>query len=328
MTTTPGTMSPEQVLAMAAIEKAKAEGKGPALTEGPAAGPILLPGESTTNKPGERTMDPLQNPGAAQAMANEMMGKGDENKPIAINRPPVDTIELPGGWIDRTGTLHKTARIRELNGADEEELARPYQKTAAQFVDTVVSRCTVDIGGQKVGNNELRQMLIGDRDAILIGVRILTFGSHMHVPVQCPTCRHEFTIDLDLESDIDTKELPDNEGGDPRSRTRELTLPRGQIVKVNLIDGAAQLAAYGDLGEELNRVERESLLLRECVYSINDEPVSNLAEIKKLSANDRREILKFLNENACGPQWGRVEQECPNCQAKFDLPLSLVALFL
>jgi hypothetical protein len=171
-------------------------------------------------------------------------------------------------------------------------------------------------------------MLIGDRDAIVIGVRILTFGSHMHVPVICPTCRYDFTIDLDLESDIDTKELPDNKGGDPRSRVREFTLPRGQVVKVNLIDGAAQLAAYGDIGEELNNRERESLLIRECVYSINDEPVSSLAEIKKLSANDRREILKFLDENACGPQWGRVEQECPNCQAKFDLPLSLVALFL
>lgn len=312
--TTPGTgavMTPEEVLKMARDQKSRAadDSKAP---------PVDIP---LTSAPTYKAVDPYTDPTGAQALANQAMGKVPDAI-ILPPRPPVDEIELSGGWIDRAGNLHKKVRIREMNGTDEEELAKPYQRTSVGFSDTIVKRCTVSIDGNTPEPRHLDQLLIGDRDAIVIGVRILTFGPTIEVPVTCRWCAHQFDILLDLEKDITTKELP----GDPKQRTRELILPRGEIAKVNLMDGAAQMAAYG--GGDMNDAERTSVMLKECVYSINDDMVTSIEQIKRLGSGTRRALITFIEENSCGPQWMGVKQECPNCQKSEDLPLSLVALFL
>jgi len=250
------------------------------------------------------------------------MGKGPES-PIIAPRPPVDELELPCGWFDRDGKLNKKLRIREMNGADEEELAKPYQRSVVAFIDTIVKRCVVDMAGFPPDPRKLDELLIGDRDAIVIGVRVLTFGPTMDVPVRCPNCEHLFTVELDLTKDIKTQVLP----GDAKQRTRDVKLPRGEIAKVNLMNGATQKAAY-DTTEDINDSERTSIMLKECVYSIDGQEIMSIEQIRKLGSGSRRALVKFLEENTCGPRWTEVAQECPNCQATNPLTLSLVALFL
>lgn len=266
-------------------------------------------------------MDPRADP----ERANELLNKatGQDEAPIIAPRPPVDEFELTAGWLDRDGVLHKRVRVRELTGEDEEELARPYQRTVAKYIDTIISRCVVDMAGTKPTPELLGGLLLGDRDAIVLQVRVLTFGNNVEMPVPCPHCEHEFRINLDIQGDISVKELP----GDPTDRQRKVELPSGGTALVNLMTGFAQLAAYDAPPQETNQAERDTIIMHSCVYSINGEPVTTMNQIRKLGAGDRRAIIRFLDENTCGPQWQGVMQECPNCQASFPITLSLVALF-
>jgi hypothetical protein len=49
----------------------------------------------------------------------------DENEiEITTDVPPSNIVELPGGFILNSGELAKFVEVRELNGADEEELSK------------------------------------------------------------------------------------------------------------------------------------------------------------------------------------------------------------
>lgn len=266
-------------------------------------------------------MDPRADPERAQELLDKATGK--DEAPIIAPRPPVDEFELTAGWLDRDGVLHKRVRVRELNGEDEEELARPYQRTIAKYVDTIINRCVVDMAGTTPTPSLTGDLLLGDRDAIVLQVRALTFGNTVEMPLQCPHCQFEFRINLDIEKDIPVKELP----GRPEDRQRNVELPSGKTALVNLMTGHVQLAAYDAPAQETNQAERESIILRECVYSIGGVPITSIDQVRKLGVGDRRALIRFLDENTCGPQWQGVTQECPDCRASFPIPLSLVALF-
>lgn len=269
------------------------------------------------------TVDPRINPEEANRLGDLAMGKRDDT-PLVAPRPPNDELELPCGWLDREGNLHKTIRIREMNGSDEEELAKPYQRTVARFIDTIVNRCVVDMGGTPE-KRQLDQLLLGDRDAIVLGVRALTYGNLIDIPVVCPNCRHDFTVELNLASDIAVKELP----GDPKQRQREVKLTRGGVAVVNLMTGESQLHAYdGPDVDNQSDAESISLILRECVFSIRDEPITTLKQCQDMPSQTRRDIITFLNQNTCGPKWQEVQQECPECLVNNPLPLNLPGLFL
>lgn len=266
-------------------------------------------------------VDPQANPALAQTLANQAMAPEPE-APLIPPRPPKDVFELPAGWVDNTGTLHKDVRVREMNGYDEEELARPSIKSVIDFIDLIIKRCTVDIGGERPEARIMDDLLIGDRDAVLIAVRVATFGNEFSMPVVCREvdCGEQYEVKVDIAKDIDVKELP----GDPTQRMRPCILADGREVQVRLMTGAAQRAAYGN---DFNDAQQASIMLLECIYSIGGEPVHSIDQIKKLGTNERRQIIKFLDENTCGPQWQGVMHPCPNCQVEAALPINLVALF-
>src|SRR5437763_9006476 len=81
-------------------------------------------------------IDPLVDPARANAIGTAVMSGAafvprDDAPPPVIEEPPDDVVHLPGGYLDRKGAVHSTVRIRELTGADEEELAKPAARRTA-----------------------------------------------------------------------------------------------------------------------------------------------------------------------------------------------------
>lgn len=282
----------------------------------------------------ERQTDPEVNPAGAQAAANAFMGKGDRNAPPPLPPEPEDDIlELPGGYLDRQGTLHTRCRVRDLNGEDEEELARPAaRRSPVHLVDTLVHRCVVEIGPYKVGpdlpKTELDNMLVGDRDMVALAVRKLTYGNKIPLDATCPACRNEFQVEYDLDADVPIKKLD----GDPAKQQRTVAISNpvqgdGDAV-VRLVTGAMQKAVMdADPRNELSNQELTTLLLREAVDFFRGSPVNGVKDVLRWKAKDRQTIRRYLDDTTCGPRYEEVSQDCPKCRHAFPLWIDLGVLF-
>lgn len=299
---------------------------------------------TVTEAPKGEIIDPAADPARAAAISARVMAGEDPIEPDAgatpplIEEPPDDVVTLPGGFVDRKGVLHRTLRVRELTGEDEEELARPSaRRSTAHLIDALVSRCVTHVGHLEVGKElpvaDLGKLLVGDRDFAALAVRRVTYGNELEIPLGCPVCQNEFVVGYDLIVDVPVKELP----GDRSKVQRECALPAGGSkdnrrpkgkALVRLVDGDAQLAVLNaDTRQDMSDKEMNTLILRECVDVYRDAPVYSVDEVRAWPALDRRTIIKFLQDNVCGPRYEEVSQDCPKCRNSFPLVISPEILF-
>jgi hypothetical protein len=239
-----------------------------------------------------------------------------------------------GAVID--GSLVLNARVRELNGADEEAMARVGKSgNLVRFVDTIL-KCGVEQVGDVEGkelSKVLDAMLIGDRDQLVMEVRRQTFGDTIRLDVRCPnvSCGAEFQVDYSLSKDVPMKRLAEcfpDETVDLSQRQYDINLPSGRTAVVKLIDGEAQKATYSVENTEKTGAELNSELLRHCVLFLDGRPVRGVGAVRDtLSLRDRRELLKWLTDHTTGPQYGEVTQECDDCEMKFPLLIDVLTLF-
>jgi hypothetical protein len=252
----------------------------------------------------------------AQVMA-DAVGEEPEIEPA-----PDTYVPLPGGlyW---NGELLRDARVRELTGEDEEALDR-IQGSVARWVTGLLERAVVSIGGQAPTSAMLRKALVGDRDALLLGVRIATFGRDLTMRrVRCPHCQEE------LDATIDLSTIEDGELSEVMPR-HEYSVPlrKGGSAVVRLPDGAAQEAIFKKPDATL--AERNTALLGCVLVRVVDthgqEQAGGPALAKSLSMADRQSIIRFLAETQPGPRLDAVTFEHA-CGREVRLPIELGELF-
>lgn len=233
-------------------------------------------------------------------------------------------VRLPGGYLDipAGGTLDRVAEVRELDGEDEEIIARA-GGNFAKMLDTILQRGVVSVGEKRATKDVLDQMLAGDRDALLVAIRRVTFGDEVElVDVTCPECGEKQEPVVHLSTDVPTKVLDD-----PYDQTFSLTLATGKVVQVNLPTGSVQRAMASV--EERTEAALNTVLLAKCVKTINGMPVITEDQVRKgLTIRERREVIKEVDDRTPGPRLGEVKVPCSSCEEEIPVPLSLVALFL
>ena len=269
----------------------------------------------------ETKVDAQSNPALLNKLAAEAMAPSQAEvtatKPVAVITPPDLTVELPGGLYDPFDGVTKTAEIRELNGADEEAIARITD--AGKALLTVLERATVKIGEKPANKESLDTLLSGDREMLLLAIRKATFGSTVEVgPGFCPSCDAEQTFTIDLTEDVTVKTLNEED--------REFTLDCkvGKVV-ISLPNGYVQKSIVTATNK--NSAELDTLLLKGCILSINDGPIVTIDHIKKLSLQDRRDIITEITTRNPGPQLGNIKKPCISCGLEVPLPLTLADLF-
>lgn len=260
------------------------------------------------------------NPAAAMAHAQAALS----DAPVAAPTPPAPAntlVELPGGYVDLARqTVATQAEVRELNGEDEEAIARVVGN-AAKVMDVILTRGVVSVGTEKATPDLLAALLAADRDALLIGIRRATFGDEIPLQVRCPECGAEQDTVIDLIKDVPTSELKD------RFADRQFTveLSNGRVAEVSLLTGDAQRALAS--AEELNQAVLNTTMLHNCVQKIGGFPVVSREQVRQLSLRDRDAILKAVRDRTPGPRLGEVKRPCSTCEADIPLPLSMVDLF-
>ena len=257
------------------------------------------------------------NPAIANKLAEQAMSDQEATATKAqVQLPPDPTLELPGGLLDPFNGLITTAQVRELTGADEEAVAKV--NDIGKGLLTILERAVVKIGDETPDKDMLDALLSGDREAILLKIRMMTFGSEIKVgPLACSNCGDVQVFDIDLDKDVPIKKLE----GDRRFTVSckvgnvDLTLPTGSLQK-EIVASSNKTSA-----------ELDTIILKNCIVSINNKPLLNTETVRALGLADRRLLLNEISLRNPGPQLREITKTCSACGQEVPLPLTLAELF-
>lgn len=110
--------------------------------------------------------------------------------------PPVEAVPLPsGGKLYPAG--HPLAgkdrvEIRSMTARDEDILTSKGLLKQGKAISTLLKSCMVD---RSIDPDHL---LVGDRNAILIAIRVTGYGPGYKATVQCPECSEKSEVEFDL----------------------------------------------------------------------------------------------------------------------------------
>jgi hypothetical protein len=269
-----------------------------------------------------QVVDPSREPERANELVDQLVEAKSQPPPLMAG-PPTNVVTMPGGYLDENGQLHKEAHIREVTGKDEEQLARELRNpnvTVAGIVDMILRRTITSIGTLEATPQLLGELLIGDRSALLLAVRILTFGSDWEVPDwPCRLCGQTFGVVIELEKDIEVQSLPN-----PSIQEFDVKLRHGHVATVGLITGAIQMAMAGD-GDRTGP-EEQTIAINRCLRRYDGQPV-RFPMGADMGMADRRTLIKAMEDAQPGPQLEGVMVQCEKCGGGAGYAVSLIDLF-
>jgi len=262
----------------------------------------------------------LEEPEKAAAIAAAAFAAADgitEPEPL-----PDGSVTLPGGYRDLDGTIYTDATVRELNGADEEMLAKPEViKNMGRFTQLLLQRGVTRIGPyENPDNTKLGSLLLGDRDMLLLAIRCMTYDNMLEMEVACPACGESLTVKHDLKTEVPIKKMDD-----PTEREFVMQLRDGSEVKCLLAVGSDQEAILSNATTK-NNAELSSMLLARCVMTLDGKPLG-LEGVRRLGIKDRRMLLEEITGRQPGPQYSKIELTCAACAKEFPMRVDLLDLF-
>ena len=126
----------------------------------------------------------------------------------------IKSLELPCGLESEGGVVRKNIEIRKLKGKVQRDIARlqaAKKPDAGAILDAILMPSVVGVEGDKPTINDIRLMLIADRDWLLFELRKHTWGPTISVKNKCeePGCGEVTSYpDFDL-NDLETVTLDD-----------------------------------------------------------------------------------------------------------------------
>jgi hypothetical protein len=236
---------------------------------------------------------------------------------------------LPGGFVDDAGQLHREFELGVLTGREEELLVQAARLESAALVTTVLSRCLRRLGSfQPVPEEITRQLLVADRQYLLLKLRQATFGDRVHADLFCPwpDCKSRASIEFSI-STVPVEALQEKgplyelllspaAAGSPDPARREVTF--------RLPVGADQEAVSPILAT--NEALALTQLLARCVRRIgplappDDGAVAALSPLARAEIEAEMERLAPKVENS-------METTCPGCGRSFMVPFDIQRFF-
>jgi hypothetical protein len=239
-----------------------------------------------------------------------------EAKQVKTTAPKVSNIvNLPGGLLTANGVV-KDVEVRELTGADEEAIAKAID--AGKALHTILKRGLVSIGSETLSEQLVDTLLSGDRDAILLGIYKITFGTEVLYEQMCTNCGTVIVGAVDLDKDVEVREL---DSAYDRSFTIDTKIG---LVSVSLPNGVTQRKLVE--ANTASVAENVTLILSGCIQSVNNEPALPTTALS-LGIADRQKIISEIYSKTPGPRLGEVTKVCEACDTEHSVPLSLAALF-
>jgi T4 bacteriophage base plate protein len=280
------------------------------------------------------------------------------SKPLK-EKPEQGIFVLPGGYLLPDGSRHQMVRLRQLTGREEEMILDADRVVAngnndddyndnnknniVTLLTRILSNCIESIGPLKEINSDVvRQLLICDRDYLLLKLRQITFGDRIDAQTQCPneSCKKPMHIDFDLK-DINVQRKDIGKGvysirlsprASYRDRKNNNNNNNNDVKHSEIQFRLPNIADQEEIAEELYKEKKNeskalTKLLQRCVIRVGN--ISGIDEdlIYSLPMLARREIDLKMQE--VSPKVDlRIHVKCPECGMDYTSPFDLQNFFL
>ena len=108
-------------------------------------------------------------------------------------------FSLPCGFVDESGTLHRTGVMRLSTAGDElEAMKDPRVRAHDSYLSVVLlGRVVVRLGTiEGPGVGVIERLFSADFAYLQDFYRRINEAEHVTIPAQCPACNHEFEVEL------------------------------------------------------------------------------------------------------------------------------------
>lgn len=109
------------------------------------------------------------------------------------------TFELPVGFVDREGTVHKTGTMRLATARDEiQPLSDPRVRANEAYLTVILlARVVTELGTlERIDPSVIEGLFATDLAFLQDLYRRVNQEGHTQAAVTCPHCEHEFTVDV------------------------------------------------------------------------------------------------------------------------------------
>lgn len=280
--------------------------------------PIVLP---DFEQFGDKAVSGLQSPEEASAATQALLKEDRESGRPRIDAPGDNQVGLERG-IFRDGAWYRDAQVRELNGYDEEAIAAAGAGSSPQkVIETLLVRGVVSVGGEPMSRKLAGELLIGDRELLIMGIRRATFGDTLEFE-RLPCSRCGELVDLTVPLDA----IPFVHLDDPEQTEFEVPLRRGGTAMVRMPNGEDQEQVFAVRN---NKAKQDSVILSRCVLRLVQEDGTEVRRPPAQSLNmaDRQTILQFLVDRQPGPRLADFSFTHDTCGEEVELPINLAVLF-
>jgi hypothetical protein len=248
---------------------------------------------------------------------------------------PTEFVELPsrGQFYSADHPLHnqETIELRYMTAKDEDILTSQALLKNGLAIDRLVSNLIVD---KSINPDDL---LIGDKNALLVAARVSGYGADYTVQVSCPSCGTAQAHTFDLAAFENNEGIQPDENTDSGvaatdNGTFTAVLPRtGYTAEFRLFTAQDEKNAMQTSAKKAKHKLEDSVstdLLKILVVSVND--ITNRAEVNNfidnMPAQDARHIracLQVVTPNVDMNQ----SCECDNCGSVADVEVPFTAEF-
>lgn len=239
---------------------------------------------------------------------------------------PVSAVTLPSRGLvyPVESPLHcrESVEIRAMTAKEEDILTSTALIRQGKVMSALIKSCLID---KSIDPDE---MLVGDRNALLIAIRSSGYGDTYSSELDCPSCGKSFEQEFDLKLPIDfIGEEPDEVG--VNSFSFELPVTGARVV-FRLLTGAQER----DLTIAQERIRKVkgvqavesnvTMRLQHCIVSINGERDGSKLQrmIRTLPAKDSLHLRSHIDKIAPGLVTTK-EVTCPMCgeETEVDMPI-------
>ena len=232
-------------------------------------------------------------------------------------------VELPIGYTDGNGQIHRQAWLRKMRGHEEALLSDP-AIPPGKLVTELLSSCLTRLGDvEEPGRDIVSQLYTADRNYLLVELRRVTLGDRLRESYLCPRCGVDVPVVEDLSA-IEVRRL----GAGEALEDIDVALEDGYVDREGSVHNDLVMRLPRGSDEEFvsPMVEKDPLkaqdaLMLRCLKRFGSLPKSALDAygvkiLRDLTLGDRQRLRQVFTERAPGVNFER-SIACGHCGTTF-----------
>jgi hypothetical protein len=242
---------------------------------------------------------------------------------------PVETVPLPSGGkcYEAEHPLHgkETVEIRAMTAKEEDILTSKALIKKGTVISHLIKSCLID---KRVDPDTL---LAGDRNALMVALRVTGYGTEYKVEIDCPACSERSKHNFNL-SELPIKRLELDPVAIGTNVFEELLPVTKAKVRFKLLTGHDEQEIMIMAERRKKQGQRaENLITERLKHSIvSANGISDRTKIdmlvKSLPARDSLFLRKHIDKHEPGIEM-KAWMDCPSCFEHSEVRLPLGAAF-